>query len=58
MWIAAYRVKKNLFVNTNNGTEAQNKLLKYTFLKLLRNITLSRLLEILVEAFVPATIDR
>lgn len=58
MWVYAFRVMKGLYCNTNNGTEAQNKLFKYTFLKLLRNITLSRLAEIIVDVFVPTTVDR
>ena len=54
MWVQAYRVGKQLYDNTNNGIEAQNKAFKYAFLNCCRNMTMSRLLYILVDVFMPA----
>ena len=54
MWVHAYRVGKQLYDNTNNGIEAQNKAFKYSFLNCCRNMSMSRLIYLLVEIFVPA----
>ena len=40
-------------VNTNNGVEAQNRLLKHTYLTKPKNLTLSSVLCILVDHFLP-----
>ena len=53
MWVQAYRVGKQLYDNTNNGIEAQNKAFKYSFLNCCRNMSMSRLIYLLVEIFVP-----
>ena len=54
MWVHTYRVGKQLYDNTNNGIEAQNKAFKYSFLNCCRNMSMSRLIYLLVEIFVPA----
>ena len=55
-WARAYR--DNSFhecINTNNGTEALNKALKYTYLpRGQRSINLSKIVTLLVETFLPA----
>ena len=55
-WGRAYR--DNIFhecINTNNGTEALNKALKYTYLpRGQRSINLSKIVTLLVETFMPA----
>ena len=40
-------------VNTNNGTEAQNKVLKYSYLPKKRTMTLSSIAIILIEDYLP-----
>ena len=40
--------------NTNNGIEAQNKMFKYSFLNCCRNMSMSRLIYLLIHVFVPA----
>ena len=53
-WARAYRDDDyHCAVNTNNGVEAQNRLLKHTYLTKQKNLTLSSLLCILVEHFLP-----
>ena len=54
MWVQAYRVGRQLYDNTNNGIEAQNKTFKYSFLNCCRNMSMSRLIYLLVQVFVPA----
>ena len=54
MWVQACQVGKQLYNHTNNGIEAQNKAFKYSFLNCCHNMTMSRLLYILVGVFVPA----
>ena len=54
MWVQAYRVGQQLYDNTNNGIEAQNKTFKYSFLNCCRNMSMSRLIYLLVQVFVPA----
>ena len=40
-------------VNTNNGTEALNKVLKYNYLPHNKNMTLSAAVTLIVEKFLP-----
>ena len=54
-WARAYR--DDIYhgaINTNNGAEAMNKLLKYKFLPRQKNLTLSFLVIKLIEEFIPA----
>ena len=54
VWVWAFpKDRFNLRVNTNNGLERQNKLFKYTYLKSHRNNSLSGMLTILIEEFLP-----
>ena len=54
MWARAYRDQVyHAAINTTNGVESQNKLLKYSYLPRKKNIMLSRLVTILYEEFVP-----
>ena len=53
MWVQAYRIGKQLYDNTNNGIEAQNKAFKYS-LNCCRNLSMSHLIYLLVDIFVPA----
>ena len=46
MWVQTYQVGKQLYDNTNNGIEAQNKAFKYSFLNCCRNMSMSRLIYI------------
>jgi len=58
-WARVYR--QNSFhaaVETNNGVEAQNKVLKYSYLPHRRNITLSCLVEILITSFLPDSYEK
>ena len=53
LWARAYRdLTYHAAVNTTNGVESQNKLLKYSYLPR-KNITLSRLTTMLCEEFNP-----
>ena len=53
-WARAYRDNDyHAAINTNNGTEALNKVLKYSYLPRKKNITLSALCTILIESFLP-----
>ena len=53
-WARAYRdTTYHVAVDTNNGVEAQNKLLKYNYLPRRKQITLSEVITILVESFLP-----
>ncbi len=53
-WARAYRDDSyHVAVDTNNGVEAMNKTLKYNYLPKGKNITLSHLVTILVEEFLP-----
>ena len=53
-WARAYRDDEyHRAVNTNNGVEAQNRLLKHSYLTKQKNLTLSSLLCILVEHYLP-----
>ena len=54
-WARAYRDDTyHGAINTNNGAEAMNKLLKYKFLPRQKNLTLSFLVIKLIEEFIPA----
>lgn len=54
-WARAYRDEKyHAAIDTNNGTEAQNKLFKYSFLPQKKyTATLSNTISIIVESFLP-----
>lgn len=58
MWVFAHRVGKGLYDRTNNGVERMNRTFKYTFLQKRRNNTLSTLIRILVECFVPVQLSK
>ena len=54
LWARAYRDQTyHAAINTTNGVESQNKLLKYSYLPRRKNITLSHLATVLYEEFVP-----
>ena len=54
LWARSYRDQTyHSAVNTTNGVESQNKLLKYSYLPRRKNITISRLATILYEEFNP-----
>ena len=44
MWVQAFRLGRQLYDNTNNGIEAQNKTFKYLFLNCCRNMSMLRLI--------------
>ena len=53
-WAHAYRdVSFHRAVDTNNGTEALNKVLKYGYLPKRRSLTLSQIVTLLLEQFLP-----
>ena len=53
-WAHAYRdLNFNRSVDTNNGTEALNKVLKYSYLPKRRSLTLSLIVTLLLEKFLP-----
>lgn len=52
-WARAFRDDYHAAVNTNNGTEALNKVLKYNYLPREKNITLSAMCTIMIESFLP-----
>ena len=59
LWARAFRDSKfHAAVNTNNGTESLNKLLKYSFLPRKRQMTLSAIATLIVEAFLPETYQK
>ena len=54
LWARSYRDQTyHAAVNTTNGVESQNKLLKYSYLPRQKNITISRLATVLYEDFNP-----
>ena len=53
MGVQAFHVGRQLYDNINNGIEAQNKTFKYSFLNCCRNISMSRLIYLLIHVFVP-----
>ena len=58
-WARVYRDDEyHCAVNTNNGVEAQNRLLKHTYLSRHKNLTLSSLMCILIEHFLPEMYEK
>ena len=54
LWARSYRDQAyHAAVNTTNGVESQNKLLKYSYLPRRKNITISRLATVLYKDFNP-----
>ena len=54
LWARSYRDQTyHAAVNTTNGVESQNKLLKYSYLPRRKNITISRLATVLYKDFNP-----
>ena len=54
LWARSYRDQAyHAAVNTTNGVESQNKLLKYSYLPRRKNITISKLATVLYEDFNP-----
>ena len=45
-------------MNTNNGIEAQNRLLKHSYLSQQKNLTLSSLLSVLLKQFLPDNYEK
>ncbi len=59
LWARVYRDDcYHAAVNTNNGVEAMNKTLKYNYLPKGKNTTLSHLVTILVEEFLPSMLQK
>ena len=57
MW-AFWKEGLNVSVNTNNRVEWQNKLFKYSYLKSHKNDSLSVMLTVLIEDFLPDNYGR
>ena len=58
-WARAFRQSSfHAAVKTNNGLEAQNKVLKYSYLPHGRNINLSHLADILINSFLPDSYEK
>nr|XP_047146764.1 uncharacterized protein LOC124819320 [Hydra vulgaris] len=58
-WVSAYRQDRLLLnVNTNNGIERQNQSFKYSFLEKRKNSSLTAMLSICIEEFLPHKYDR
>lgn len=58
-WVWAYRKDRLLVtVNTNNGVERQNLSFKYNYLVGRRNSSLSIMLTVLIEEFLPESYNR
>ena len=45
-------------MNTNNGIEAQNRILKHSYLSQQKNLTLSSLLSVLLKQFLPDNYEK
>ena len=59
LWARVYRDNRyHAAVDTDNGVEAMNKTLKYNYLPKGKNITLSHLVTILVEEFLPEMLQK
>ena len=59
LWARAFRDSEfHAAVNTNNGTESLNKLLKYSFLPRKKAMTLSGIADLIVEKFLPETYQK
>ncbi|XP_013412961.1 uncharacterized protein LOC106175477 [Lingula anatina] len=53
-WVKAFRAHRLLsFVNTNNGVERQNRTFKYNYLRQCSRNSLSTMVKVLVERFLP-----
>ena len=53
-WVRAYRDGSyHAAVNTNNGAESLNKVLKYSFLPRKKSLTLSRTISLIIDDFLP-----
>ena len=57
-WCTAFRPNSLMMVNTNNGTERLNEDLKYDELVEYKNCTLSDLLTVIVERFIPKLYEK
>lgn len=58
-WVRAFADPNfTVKVNTNNGVEVQNRVLKHTYLQPYRKSSLSTLMTIIVEKFIPDTYKR
>lgn len=58
-WVWAFRSESFIVgVHTNNGLERQNQVFKYTYLKHHKNNSLSGVLSILIEEFLPDNYNR
>jgi hypothetical protein len=54
LWARAFRDQTyHAAINTTNGVESQNKLLKYNYLPRKKNLTLSQLVILLYDEFIP-----
>ena len=59
IWAHAFRDRRfHAAVNTNNGVESQNKLLKYNYLPRKKSMTLSAIVILIVESFLPETYQK
>jgi hypothetical protein len=58
MWVWHYRSKYLMAINTNNGIEAQNKVLKYDYLASFKTKSISSLMHCLVEEFLDDSFRR
>ena len=59
LWARAFRDNKfYAAVNTNNGIESLNKLLKYSFMPRKKAMTLSAVTTLIVETFLPDTYQK
>ena len=56
-WSKAYRPDDLFNCNTNNGTEGLNKLVKYKYLKQFKKNSLTNLLRVLIETFIPERLE-
>ena len=58
-WLKAFRFGLlEIVVNTNNEVERKNREFKYDFLKQYKDNTLSAMVTVLVEQFIPDTYSR
>nr|XP_047137617.1 uncharacterized protein LOC105845536 [Hydra vulgaris] len=58
-WVFAYRRQRLLrSINTNNGTERQNQSFKYSFLEKQKTSSLTAMLCICIEEFLPHNYDK
>ena len=55
-WVFAYHIGKGLYNKTNNGLERMSYNFKRNYLNLRTNYTLSQLICIIIECFVPTFI--